>query len=264
MSIRHDLHVHSTYSDGWDLAEMADAARSLGVNGLGAADHCPVGPDTFERRARYDLVETFEARREELATLNEQMGIRLYDAAEVTYDPRKEDRIRAFLEEAAFEYTIGSIHYVTDHDVVRPSLEDPSAEEKRRIVEEYMDWQVALIESELFDIVGHLDLPQRSPVLRGVMTEDDYRRIAMALAESRTVPELNGGRLDRAYGTVHPHPDALSIFAEEDVSFVAGSDAHSPDQLRERLSGLSALLEDIPVDYVAVPPALAPELSCSR
>ena len=40
-------------------------------------------------------------------------------------------------------------------------------ESRRAAVECYYDAVVALVESELFDIVGHLDLPERLETLRG-------------------------------------------------------------------------------------------------
>ncbi len=261
MPVRDDLHVHSTYSDGWDMGEMATAAMEAGLSTLGVADHCPVGQDAFGRRDRYDLVETYEARRDELATVAAETGVMMLDGAEVNFEPQKEDRIRAFLEEAEFTYTIGSVHFVGDHDVAQPDLAGASAAERRRVVDEYVDWLIALVESELCEILGHLDLPQRAPALRGLMDESHYTRIANALADSRTIPELNAGRVDRTYATIHPHPDALPIFAERGISFVAGSDAHTPAQLHHRLSGLSDILETHAVEYVPFPPGLDGELN---
>lgn len=264
MPVRHDLHIHSTYSDGWDMGEMATAAAEAGITTLGVTDHCPVGDDAFGRRDRYDLIETYEARRDELAAVAEDTGVAMLDGAEVNFEPRKEDRIRAFLEEAEFTYTIGSVHFVDDHDIAQPDMVGASKSERRRVVEEYVDWLIALVESELCDILGHLDLPQRSPTLRGLMDASHYARIADALAESRTTPELNAGRVDRAYATIHPHPDALPMFGERDIRFVAGSDAHTPEQLHTRLSGLSAILDDLPVEHVQFPPGVREGLSYSR
>lgn len=247
MEIRHDLHTHSTYSDGWDVAEMAAAAADFGLRSIGVTDHCPIGDDRFGRRERYDLAETYRERREDLVAAASAAGIAVHDAAEVNYDPTKEDRIAAFLDEADFAYTIGSVHFADSFDIAQPELVSASLDTRQAAVDAYVDWQVALIDSELFDVVGHLDLVQRDPVLRGLMNESHYTRIADALVGSRSTPEINAGRLDRAYGTIHPHPDRLPIFAERDIAFVLGSDAHAPDQLERRLSLLVDVLEDVPV-----------------
>lgn len=238
VSIEYDLHTHTTYSDGWDWSEMVSSAEESGLRGIGLSDHCPIGDDPFGRRDRYDFENTYRDRRREFESQSDDYDIEILDGAEVNYDPRKEDRIRKFLDQANFDYTIGSVHYAGQYYVAHPDerLAEASASERRAVIDKYVDWQIQLIESELFDVIGHLDIVQRSPVLRGTMTERDYRRIAKALANSETVPELNAGRLDRSYETIHPHPGYLHVFTDEDVRFVIGTDSHAPDQLTRRLT----------------------------
>lgn len=255
MTVRFDLHTHTTYSDGWVWTEMASAAADAGLDGIGFADHCPVGPDDYGRRANYNFAETFQLRREEFAEATE-LDVRVVDGAEVNYDPAKEAEIEAFLVNAGFEYTIGSVHFTDEFDIASPDLAEASRETRRTAVERYVTWQVKLIESELFDVVSHLDLVQRSPQLRGLMTTVQYERIADALADSTTIPELNAGRLDRRYGLLHPHPDRLPLFADRNIHFVVGTDAHAPDQLRQRLALLEERLPDLPVTIVDLPPAV--------
>ena len=255
MDLRYDLHTHTTYSDGWEWGEMAQAAADAGLSGIGFTDHCAIGPDAFGRRERYDLVETFEARRSEFLD-GHGSGIRIFDAAEISYAPAKESEIAEFLAEAEFEYVIGSVHFGDRFNYSQPGMADASEAERRQAVETYVDHQIALIESELFDVIGHLDLVQRSPELRGLMTRSEYERIAIALSRHDCLPELNAGRLDRAYGTVHPPPEHLDLFAEREIPFVIGTDAHAPDQLRSRLRLLGECVPDLPVQVVDVPPGV--------
>lgn len=238
VSVEYDLHTHTAYSDGWKREEMAEAAANSGLDGIGFTDHCPIGDDPFGRREAHDFEETYLERREEFDTRKERYDIEIIDGVEVNYDPRRERRIRTFLQEAGFDYTIGSVHYAGPYHVADPDeeLRTASDSELRDIVETYIDWQLSLIESELFDVVGHLDVVQRSPTLRGVIKADDYRRLAKALADSETIPEINAGRLDRSYGDIHPHSEYLDIFREKGVEFVLGTDAHAPDQLERRLA----------------------------
>ena len=252
--IEYDYHTHTTFSDGYEMEGMADAAADAGLTGIGFTDHCLPYEDPFGRRDRYDLVDTFEERRERIRTLREDVEVEVFDGVELNYDPNHEDAIRAFLAAAGFDYVIGSVHYADDYYVGHPeALADASHAAKRDAVETYVDWQVRLVESGLFDVLAHPDLPQRSPALRGMMDERDYRRLADALADSETIPEINAGRLDRKYGTVHPHPDFLDAFADAGVSFVVGTDAHAPDQLRTRRDLLDPLLADYGVELAAHP-----------
>lgn len=256
MSVRYDLHTHTTYSDGWDWTEMAAAAAEAGLEGIGFADHCPIGQDAYGRRERYDFAETYRDRREELHAAAGHTDIRLLDGAEVNYNREREDEIAAFLAEAEFEYTIGSVHFTNEFNFVNPDLAESPDDRRRAAVETYVDWQVALIESELFDIVSHLDLVQRSPQLRGLMERSHYARLAEALARSSTVPEINAGRLDRSYARIHPDPEWLGLFDARDIGFVVGSDAHAPDQLIERLSILEEELAVRSVRILDLPPRL--------
>lgn len=252
-TLQFDLHTHTTFSDGYDWREMAEAAADLGLEGIGFTDHCPIVPDPFGRFDRYRFATTYRDRREVFLEEAEQLDIRVIDAAEVNFDPEANDDIAQFLDEAEFEYTIGSVHTTADTHVPAPDLSETTP---REIVDAYIDRQIELIESELFDVLGHLDLPQRTTELRGVMTAADYERIAAALSNSRTVPEINAGRLDRAMATVHPDPQHLNLFAEYDVSFVLGTDSHAPDQLRARVELLDELVPSLPIDIEPLPPAL--------
>ncbi len=256
MSMRYDLHTHTTYSDGSDWRDMVAAAEHAGLAGIGFTDHCAIGPDEFGRRDRYDLVETYPERRTEFA--NGDVSMTVFDAAEINYEPAKEAAIEAFLEQARFDYVIGSVHFTDGVHFSDPDLSDASHRRRRRAVEDYVEAQIALIESELFDVVGHLDLVQRTPSLRGLMTRSHYERIADAFEHATAIPELNAGRLDRSYGTVHPDPAHVEPFIERDIPFVVGTASHAPDQLRSRVGLLATVLEELPIRVIELPDVLEP------
>jgi histidinol-phosphatase (PHP family) len=107
------------------------------------------------------------------------------------------------------------------------------------------------IGAELFAIAAHLDLPQRNETLRGLFTEEHYRRIAEALERSTTVPELNAGRYHEDYGQFHPGPEFREVLAQYDVQFVRGSDAHVPESVvanNEALTDADLTLKTITPD----------------
>lgn len=47
----------------------------------------------------------------------EEVDIEIYDAVEIDYDPRDEAEISGFLEEAEFDYSVGSVHEVAGTNV---------------------------------------------------------------------------------------------------------------------------------------------------
>ena len=250
--MRTDVHAHTTFSDGSTLSAMIDAAETAGLDALGLTDHCIVTEDNFGRRATFDLVETYEQRREVVDAAREETSLTLYDAAEVSYVASEADAIREFLSTADFAYTIGSVHFADQYDYTADvQYAEMDAETRRSAVERYYDAVVGLVDSELFDVLGHLDLPERLPPLRGVSTAEDYERVAAALADSRTVPEINAGRVTRSLNRVHPNPEMLASFHNHGVEFVLGTDSHTPAELTTRVPALEAAVDRSAVDVIA-------------
>jgi histidinol-phosphatase (PHP family) len=251
--MRTDVHAHTTFSDGSELASMVEAAESAGLDALGLTDHCIVTEDPFGRHERYDLAETYERRREAIEDARTETDLRLYDAAEMSYVAGAEAAIESFLSTAGFEYTIGSVHFADDYNFTKDTqYVDADDETRRAAVERYYDWVVDAVESELFDVLGHLDLPERQPTLRGYSHPKEYERVAAALADSRTVPELNAGRVHRSLGRPHPNPEMLQRFAEHGVEFVLGTDSHRPAELPRRVPELEAAVEESALELVAL------------
>ncbi|MFB6084892.1 MAG: PHP domain-containing protein [Halorientalis sp.] len=243
-----DYHVHSTYSDGRFLFQMVRAAAEAGLSGVGIADHCNVSDreEIAEQKhlLGFNLDETHERRREAIRRLREDSDIAIYDGVEMDYHPEEEAAIRAFLDEADFQYAIGSVHYLDGVNVhVEPYFADLSAADRADAVDRYYDRLIALIDSELFDVAAHVDLVERNPALRGIATEEHYRRVAEAFVDSPTIPELNAGRALDEYGEFHPSPAFLDVLAEYDVSITVGTDAHRPEEIGERVPHLKRYLD---------------------
>lgn len=253
-----DVHTHTTFSDGSDLDGMITAAEEATLDGLGITDHCILTDDSFGRRRQYDLFETYEQRRERIDSARETTDLTLYDAAEMSYVERDEAEIAAFLDDAAFAYTIGSVHFAGPYDYTSASqYADASNSERRAAIERYYDAVVALVDSELFDVLGHLDLPERLETLRGYSQPSDYDRVAAALADSETVPEINAGRVNRSLNRPHPNASMLERFDDHGVAFVLGSDSHRPDELTERIPELRAVADDTAVELIEIDDILA-------
>jgi len=251
-----DYHAHTTYSDGSPLPEMCRAAEAAGLDAVGFTDHCIVVDDDFGRRERYHLVETYERRREAIERIRSRTDLTVWDAAEVSYVADAEAETADFLASAGFDYTIGSVHFAGEYDYTTASqYADASEAERRAAVERYFDAVVAAVDSGLFDVLGHLDLPERMAALRGRARRSDYERVAAALADSETVPEVNAGRVHDSLGRVHPNPAMLDAFLERDVGFALGSDSHSPTEIERRVPALRGVVDEREVPLAEFEPA---------
>jgi histidinol-phosphatase (PHP family) len=250
---RYDYHTHSNYSDGDLLWRMADAADRTGLDGFGVADHCHVSDDAGMQTNRdvygFNLDITYERRRRGIEHLRESFDMRIYDAVEMDYFPGEEARIEAFLDEAGFDYAIGSVHQVGGRNIQSGGeFRDDSDADREAVVDDYYRTLVSLVDSELFDIAAHPDLVERTPALRGFATQDHYDRVAEAFQASRTVPEVNAGRALREYGEFHPSPEFMDTLLDHGVEFVVGTDSHKPAEIGERGQAIDERLAELGVE----------------
>lgn len=245
-----DYHVHSNYSDGSFLEWMVRAAATADLEAVGIADHCMLSsrrePQAHRAVAGYNLDLTYERRREAIDLVADTVGIEVYDAVEMDYTPGMEEEIAEFLETASFEYTIGSVHEIDGRNVhFADHLRDKPVSTRRTLVDTYFNQLEALISSELFDIAAHPDIVERNTALRGLATESHYRQIATAFEDSRTIPELNAGRITEEYGQFHPNEPFLDILLEHDIPITVGSDSHDPESIPKRIDRLERAFETI-------------------
>ena len=254
----YDYHVHTNYSDGTFLRRMVDAAADAGLDGVGIADHCNVSPEpgaeAFKRAFGFNLDLTYERRREAIERVREDptVDVDVFDAVEMDYDPDHEGAIAEFLDEAGFDYAIGSVHDLDGVNVhARSHFADMPEAERRELVDRYFEKLVALVDAELFAIAAHPDLVERNPHLRGFATADHYAAVTEAFAGSRTVPEINAGRLLDDYGEFHPAPPLFDRLADAGLRMSVGTDSHEPGVISPRLDEIEAELARRGIDPVS-------------
>ncbi|ELZ35698.1 histidinol phosphate phosphatase HisJ family protein [Halorubrum tebenquichense DSM 14210] len=202
--------------------------------------------ERYKRALGFNLDLTYERRREaiEAVRADADFDIDVFDAAEMDYDPAHETAIDEFLADAGFDYAVGSVHGLDGANVhTRSHFADKPESERRELVDRYFGKLVALVESELFAIAAHPDLIERNPHLRGFATEDHYAAVADAFRGSRTVPEINAGRLLADYAEFHPAPAFLDRLADAGVDVTVGTDSHEPDEIAPRLREIEAELD---------------------
>jgi len=208
--IRGVLHCHSTWSDGTaTVAEMADAARKLGLSYLGLCDH--------SQSAAYAgglSVERVVAQREEIDRLNRTFGSEFRILHGIESDILADGRLD-YPDEVLerFDLVVGSVH-----SRFQLSANEQTARLLRAIDNPYLD------------IVGHL-------TGRILLSRDPYplhvERVLDAAAEAGVAVEINA------------HPERLDIDAKalryglaRGMQTAVNPDAHSTEGLQDIRYGL--------------------------
>lgn len=217
--------------------KFLDAANEKGIEEFGISEHAYHFYQTkdilrnswVDERRYYDMndyINLFEQAWKEGS--NVRMSI------EMDYTPGKHNEMERFINSYDFDYVIGSVHWVGDFGI---DLAEYRKEWEKRDVKEtyikYYDQIVTLAESNLFHIVGHLDLVK----IFGYIPQDreflleQYDRATEALANSKTCVEISTAGLRKPVGQLYPDRELLQMCFDKNIPIVLSSDAHEPDHV---------------------------------
>ncbi len=233
------------------LKQFVDTAKEKGIQEFGISEHAYhfyetkniVSKPWMEERRYYkmdDYVNLFKRA--------DQLGMDVRMSIEMDYTPGRHAEMEAFIKAYPFDYVIGSVHWVDDFGI---DLAEYRKEWDRRDLYEtyrsYYDQIVTLAESNLFDIVGHIDLVK---IFKYVPTDQEflfeqYERITNALQNSKTCVEISSAGLRKPVGRIYPEPELLSLCYKKGIPIVLSSDAHEPHQVGENYEASIKLAKEI-------------------
>lgn len=246
-----DSHSHTFYSKHavGSVDELVCASIAAGVTVLTITDHAPFMVDSDNRLLEKELEQYFtdidNARR---AYSGE---ITLLSGLELDYMPGTESYTRTLLARYPIDFAIGSIHYVNlEQEPMVKVWELPKLAGKA-FLQRYFDSLKGLLESGLFDAVGHAD-----SLLRGIPEAQFLRYFEPlfdTLVNSKMAWELNASglrktTLDPISGLEvnglwsYPSQTLLTHLIELNVPFTIGSDAHDP---RDAGGGIAELMQAV-------------------
>lgn len=209
------------------------AAEEAGISELGCSEHVYRFTQSldlwrhpwFERWARDDL----DAYVEFLRDSPLRAGI------ECDFIPGAEDRTATMLEARAFDYVVGSVHFVGEHavDADEFGIWDRDGDPDR-IWRRYFEMIAELARSGLFDILAHPDLVKVWGSARPLPDRDPrfyYEGAVEAIAETGIAVEVSTAGLRKPVGEIYPSPAFAEMCVEAGASFALSSDAHTPQQV---------------------------------
>jgi histidinol-phosphatase (PHP family) len=259
-----DYHLHlrpdepdtppERYFTDANVERYLQAAREAGIGELGVSEH------VHRFRQALDLWRHPFWEEQAVDDLDAYCafvrGTPLRLGIECDFVPGAEDRTAAMLEARAFDYVVGSVHFLgadaVDHegwDAWRRSG-DPDEVWRR-----YFEALAQCARTGLFDILAHPDLvkvwgsgrptPERDP-------RHYYEPAVEAIAESGIAVEVSTAGLRKPVGEIYPAPAFAEMCAEAGAPFSLSSDAHLPEQVGYAYDRALELLDSLGVSEVAV------------
>lgn len=244
-----DSHTHTSYSKHaiGTVDELVRASLAAGVTVLTITDHAPFPVDTNNRLLASELDRYFSDIERAREIYKGQISILC--GLELDYMPGTDAFNRGLLARYPMDFVIGSIHYVEVPDEAIVKVWELPRLAGQVFLDRYFANLEGLLESGLFDAVGHADT-----LLRGVPEDIFLRRfepLLAPLARSGIAFELNASglrksSLDPATGTEvrgsrsYPSPELVAQLISYEVPFTIGSDAHEPSDAG---TGIAELLK---------------------
>jgi len=231
-----DYHIHTTlcrHAEG-DMEEYLLEAERQGLCEIGFADHYPLEALGYTPRVQvtmdqHELGKYIEAVLRLRAASN-KVAVKL--GIEVDYLPGKEEQLREQLSRYPFDYIIGSVHFMDGWDFTHPIY---AANYKDKDIDSLYSRYFQLVrqacESDLFDIIGHVDVIKKFGFRPQEPPEMLWAQTVRVLKQTNTTIELNTAGLDAPVGAFYPDRFFLELCLAEGVSVTLGSDAHAPHQV---------------------------------
>lgn len=247
---RVDLHNHTTlcnHAEG-TTEEYIKKAIEVGIDVFGFADHAPM---PFDPKYRMDISQKVAYEKDILALKNKYKNeIEILLAYEVDFMQNRDLMLDEILN-AKVDYLIGSVHFIQEQNKNLWGFDNPEfigKYKEKNIDDIWLDYFEAIEEmakSNLFDIVGHLDLIKVFKYL----PNKDIKLIALkALKEIKKagmVLEINAAGLRKPIKESYPSKQLLEVAFDLDIPITFSSDAHSLEQIGFKYDEVSSLAKNI-------------------
>ena len=228
-----DYHIHTKlcrHAEG-AVQDYVSAARRKEIPEICFTDHAP-NPDGYDPAHRMRLNQ-FPSYEDAVEGAQDVQAPDVLFGIEADYYEGCERFLDSWLPDQGFDLVVGSVHFIEDWGFDNP--------EERHVwdsVDVTATWRAyfavmtRLVDSRLFDAVGHMDLPKKfghRPPDRDLkeMVEpvlDQIARAGMGI-------ELNTSGLRKPVGEIYPSPMIVSLARARDIPICFGSDAHCPDDV---------------------------------
>ncbi len=228
-----DYHIH-TKRCGHATGEMSayvEQAITAGLPEIGFSDHLPF---LHKRDKGYTMaleelpgyVEEVEAMRRRYPQIRIKLGI------EADYFPGREKETEALIKRYAFDYVLGSVHFIDGWGFDIP--EAKQSWKGKNVAAVYRRYFELLRESAripFFDIIGHPDLVKKFGHRPNEALNEEIEETAHVFKASGKSVEVNTSGLRKPVREIYPAKPLLEAYRKQGVPIVFGSDAHAPEEV---------------------------------
>ncbi len=229
-----DYHTHTPlcrHAEG-ETEAFVDAALRAGLTEYGISDHAPQIPEPFDDWRMYEaeLPEYFQwiaqARSHAAGRIPVRAGL------ECDWLTGCQPWIADLASRYAWDYLIGSVHYLGDWDFDNPKWLGRWAESDVNAVwAHYWETYAEMADSGLFDILGHPDLVKKFAHVPAGDLDRFYEPVIDAIAASGSVIELNTAGWHKPCAQAYPAPRFLELACSAGIGLVISSDSHAPGEV---------------------------------
>ncbi len=229
-------HIHSSWSDGSDsIPDLAAAAQWHNLTEIGFSDHLVLAPPIPGPVSWSIRPESLPRYVEEVREARESCPIPVRLGLEVDFFPGQDEIVRDLLSPYAFEYLIGSVHFVDGFpvDESREYWEALTQDEVNEIHRKYWQLIAAMAQTGAFQLAGHLDVLKKFAFRP---TADLSQEIAIALdsiAAAGMTLELNTSGWGKPCHESYPSEGILREAISRRIPVVVTADAHRKADLTQ-------------------------------
>lgn len=228
--MRVDLHNHTHFCNHatGTMREYVEKAVELGIDVYGFSEHAPMD---FDQHYRLPLekVSLYET---EVKDLQKEFENKIEILLGYEVDFMQNVPMLDSILKAKVDYLIGSVHFLDGWGFDNPEFigayENSDID---KIWQDYFNCIEAMAKSNLFDIVGHLDLIK----IFKYMPKKEIKIIAQnaikAIKKANMVVEINPAGFRKPINEQYPSKSLLEMCYELNIPITFGSDAHAVEQV---------------------------------
>ncbi len=228
-----DYHLHTSlckHASGHP-AEYKAAAAAKNMQAICFTDHIPA-PDGYDSECRMTPAE-FPLYRNMVVSLQKESVPKVGFGIEADYYPGATAFLTDWLPKQKFDLVLGSIHFIGTW-----AYDNPAEKHRWETVDlasvwrQYFDLLRELVDTRLFDVISHLDLPKKFGYRPPEKTVKEIAAPVLdRIKETGMAVEINTAGARNIVNEFYPAPYLLKMIQERNIPICFGSDAHKPEDV---------------------------------